>query len=96
MQLSQINDLLTNVKNPNKTKLKLVKKEITTPLEKDSYGYTPQGSSEEYSNIYEVIGEDNLYLKLSFETDSYGDNDSLVSIQFVKAKQVTVSSFEKV
>ena len=37
-----------------------------------------------------------LYVKIELTSDSYGDNEQITSIQFVKPKVVTVTQFEPV
>lgn len=44
-----------------------------------------EGYTVEY---YKVLSEDNLYIELREQNDSYSNSDYVVSIKFVKAKEV--------
>ena len=54
---------------------------------------SPDG--EEYENGYEIYKlDDDIYVRLEIYEDSYGDNEAVVGIQFIKPKVVTVTEFE--
>lgn len=53
-----------------------------------------QGESNNYSLIYKVNFEENLFVKIDCTTDSYGYNDSIVSIQLVEGKEKTIIIYE--
>lgn len=50
----------------------------------------------EYNEIIEIysLGEDDLHIKLCLRSDSYGDNESVYSIQIVKPIVKQVTDFE--
>lgn len=52
----------------------------------------------EYNEIIEVysLGMDDLHIKLVLHTDSYGDNETVTSMQIVKPVTKTVQDFETV
>jgi hypothetical protein len=52
---------------------------------------------ENYENGYEIyqLSED-LYIKFEIYEDSYGSNEQVKGIQFVKPKTVTVTNFEPI
>jgi hypothetical protein len=69
--------------------------ERTTEYEmNDSYGDGVQGESNIYHEIYTWDSE--MYIRLTINTDSYGCNEFVNGIAFVKPIQKTVSSFEAV
>ncbi len=41
-----------------------------------------------WDNYYRIIGEANLYLKVSYKSNSYNDVEVIKSIEFVKAKEI--------
>lgn len=51
-----------------------------------------------YGEIIEIynLGEDDLHIKLSLRTDSYGDNESVHSVQIVKPIIRQVTDFKTV
>lgn len=85
MELSKINALLSNLDDTDRTKLEFVEKRDVT---------THMGDESVYEKLYNVIGEDGLYLKITYSTDSYGEGEYIRSIQFVKPVQKTVTVFE--
>lgn len=54
---------------------------------------TEKTTDEETTEIYS-LGEDDLHIKLVFISDSYGDNEHLVSVKIVKPVVKTVTDFE--
>jgi hypothetical protein len=55
-------------------------------------GSSSQGEYDEYIEVYSL--GDNIYIKLVLITDSYGDNETLNSIQLVKPIERLVTDFE--
>ena len=58
-------------------------------------------NKEDYSGsqvvAYEVYKlSDDLFVKLSIQRDSYGDNESVAGIQFVKPTTKTVTNYEPI
>lgn len=58
-------------------------------------GYGSRGEYNETIEIYS-LGVDDLHLKLILRTDSYGNDESVYSIQIVKPVQKTVTDFETI
>lgn len=54
---------------------------------------TDQGENGKKEVILD-LGFDGLFLKVCEETDSYGDDATITSIQFVKPKLVEVTNYE--
>ncbi len=52
-----------------------------------------EGSYEDIVEIYSLGAED-LYIKLTLRTDSYGDNETVHSVQIVKPVVKQVTDFE--
>lgn len=52
-----------------------------------------EGSYGEIIEIYE-LGEDDLHIKLVLRSDSYGENESIHSVQIVKPVVKTIQDFE--
>ena len=54
-------------------------------------------SPEDYETGFEVYHlEDNTYIKLTIYTDSYGDNEQVVGIEFVSPQVVQLTNFEPI
>jgi hypothetical protein len=96
--LEKLNRILTNLHYPSEDVLEYVQKdEIHMGVSGSSYGDDGvQGESDNYAKIYKIVGEDDLYLKVEFETDSYGSNDGVVGVQFVRPIKKTIIGFEPV
>lgn len=55
----------------------------------------PDGEQGESGLSYEVYKlTDDLYIKLTIGTDSYGDNEHVTGVEFVQPKQKVVTEFE--
>jgi len=61
----------------------------------DSYGDGVQGEYDEFDEIYKSP-IDGIFIKLRVQTDSYGNNENVVGIEFVQAKQKVVDTYENV
>lgn len=93
MNLKLINEALSNIGalRHNHKKFKKVSDNTIDNLR----GEERQG---EYNEIIEVysLGQDDLHIKLVLRTDSYGDNESVQSIQIVKPIIKQVTDFETI
>lgn len=92
MDYKQINEALGNLTNfryENRSKLieKIVEYEINSE-------YGQQGESSIFHEIYPFDGE--IFIKLTLNTDSYGYNEFINGVQFVKPAQKTVTIFESI
>lgn len=92
MDYKQINEALGNLINfryKNRSKLieKIVEKEINSE-------YGEQGESSIFHEVYPFNNE--VFIKLTINTDSYGYNEFINGVQFVKPIQKTVTSFEPI
>jgi len=54
-----------------------------------------QGEYDEFDEIYKSP-IDGIFIKLRVQTDSYGNNENVVGIEFVQAKQKVVDTYENV
>lgn len=93
MNYKLINEALFNISKLryNHPKFKKVSSQTVDNLR----GEERQGEFNEIIEIYS-LGEDNLHLKLTLNTDSYGDNEALMSIQVVKPIVKQVADFEPI
>lgn len=92
MEISLINKLLKDV---------LYNQQILTTFVETKEGHQgvnnydgAQGEYNEYFKIYKIKEKPELFIKVTYNTDSYGSNDSIVNINFVKAKPKTVTIYE--
>lgn len=93
MNYKLINEALENIPNLrcNHKKFKKVSDSKIDNLRGDER----QGEYDELFEIYS-LGEDDLHLKLTLRTDSYGDNEFVHSIQIVKPIVKQVTDFEPI
>lgn len=100
MELTKINELLSNIGNPrsNKALRFETREEGHQGVSSNSYGgyHGVQGEYDSYSLIFKVVDETHVYLKFTYQTDSYGSNDFISSIQFVQPTECKVTDFEPV
>lgn len=88
MDLKKINELLSDLE-----KIQAEGKLISSDRSDNYYHEKNQGERGLAVEIYD-IGEDGLFLKLVKNTDSYGDNESIVGVQFVTAQTKEVVVYE--
>ena len=55
-----------------------------------------QGEYDEYQKVFRVNKLEDIYIKFTIRTDSYGDNEYIYSIQFVKPTVKTIQLFEPI
>lgn len=94
MELQLLNKILKNLQNPDPKILTFIEKRVVKDLSKMYDGEGHQGESSEYYKYYKANGEDNLFIEFEFGTDSYGDNEYVAGLQFVKPKAKIVTIFE--
>lgn len=93
LDLKTLNNLLKNLQSPdNKILRRVERKEISTPITPEMDGY--QGEENIYIEVYEIISQPGLFLKIEIYTDSYGDGTFVRGVQFVTPKQKTITIYE--
>lgn len=80
MDYKFINEILKNLDNLKSNK------EITFIEKRNKQTYSESDS--EWDEYYRVNKENNLFLKLSWYSNSYNGNELIKGIEFVKAKEV--------
>ncbi|MAX51480.1 MAG: hypothetical protein CMH22_05830 [Methylophaga sp.] len=91
MELKKINEVLENLSVYGlKSKYDLVSEH-----EPSNY-WSEKGQGEESESVYIFKIEGDNYLKLVNATDSYGDNEHVKSVQFVKPVKKTITDFQKI
>ncbi len=94
MELKKVNEILGNLLNINPKLLIFVEREdIYNGLSENSYGEGTEGEYNSWCNIYRIKGED-LFLKVIYYTDSYGEERGISGIQFVQEVKKTVKTFK--
>jgi len=43
--------------------------------------------------VYDAKLEDGYFVKISYKTDSYGDNEEIIGIEFVKGKEKKITKY---
>ncbi len=69
------------------------KKVSSSKTDNCNNGYGSQGEYDEIQEVYDLNYE-GLFLKLTLTTDSYGNNETISSIQLVKPTTKTVTVYE--
>lgn len=85
---NQFNNL-TSFRHTNSSKMI---ERITEYEMNDSYGDGRQGETNIYHEIYPWV--DGMFIRLTINTDSYGSNEFINGVTFVKPIAKTVTSFE--
>lgn len=92
MEIKQINEILKNVFNyPSSKGYTKVLDEKPSTYHEEKY----QGTEDTRIEIWD-LHQDNLLVKLDYTTDSYGDNERLTNIQFVKPITKSVTDYESI
>ncbi len=90
LNLSTVNEILKNFNN-----LRRGKAENIEVVKKVNGEYTSQGETGLSYEVYKTP-IDGVYVKLEIITDSYGDDETINGIEFVKPIQKTVTIFETI
>jgi len=93
IELKVLNELMSN-NTKNKYLVQTQQGHIGIP---DSWGDGNQGEYNEAFKFYKHPGlPEGVFMKETYHTDSYGERDSLVDVQFVKGKEKTITVFEPI
>lgn len=68
---------------------KLRRETLISKSERDNEDYMP-----EWYEVYPFDGE--IFIKFHIQMDSYGENETIKGIEFVKAKQQVITNFETI
>lgn len=86
VEIAEINRLLANLNNPTATVgVKKVEKTGSNNVDIDGYG--------EYTIIYETPLE-NVFMSITYRTDSYGENNHIYKVQFVQPREKVVVNYD--
>lgn len=97
MNLKEINDILAVIINPQASGLVTFVERIDNHLGVSDNSYAAdgvEGEYDSYSMIYKINSQPNLYMRVTYNTDSYGANESIISIRFVKKNEKKVKTYE--
>ncbi len=90
MEISRINEILSDIDSINSVKgLKLISSNKSENYGEESYEHEER----EKVDLFD-IGHDVLLLQVVSRVDSYGDNERVVSLKFVKPIQKEVIVYE--
>lgn len=87
MDLKKINGILKNLDNINLPK-------VDSKQPGDYWQEKYQGGESRRYDVYDLQDGSGLFLKVEYESDSYGDNEYITSIQFVEPKTKSVTVYE--
>ena len=89
MELSKINQLLFDIDyigDNNPELLFIEKQEIGSEYE----------DQERYYKIFKIKSENDLFLRIEYYTDSYGEGELIKGVSFVKPTETKVTAYEPV
>ena len=92
MDYKKINELLKSISSTTyKYRNNVVHEEVVNEVNGD---YASQGENGESFKVYDVGLPDGLFLKVTTITDSYGYNEAVGGVEFVKGKEKKVTVYE--
>lgn len=96
MELKEINKILSDIESLIDGNRKLPYEKVVDTRDGDCAN--SDGIHGKYDTITKVydLGQENLFLKIVAKTDSYGYNEHLTSIQFVKPVIKQITDFEQI
>lgn len=91
ISIKVLNELLSNS----------TKRKYRVTIEKGHQGVSEgEGYQGEYNETFELYKHpelpENIFLKITMRTDSYGDNDFIHEIQFVEGREKTIIVYEPI
>lgn len=89
MKIEEINEILSNL-NYLDNKYNSVAQHQPDNYWSEKY----ESENSERTEIFNLNNKDNWHLKTTYQTDSYGDNERLVAIKFVKPVVKEITDFE--
>ena len=92
MELEKLNKILGKLKN-NPNLQFVARQNIHLGVSESSYQEGVQGEEDRYYEIYKILEED-LFVRIEFFTDSYGESPSITGINFVKKQTKTIETYE--
>ena len=97
LDLKTLNVILANLEYPDQTLLRFVEEQaLNTPIKDNSYGDGIMGESDVTAKIYEIIAQPGIFVKITYSTDSYGDNSMPTGVQFVQPAKQLVTVYESI
>ena len=93
MDYKRINEILSDLSERG---LEKKFKQVSTETPRNYWNEKSEGGEDIKTEVYEFDKEENIFLKIQRRTDSYGDNETLFSISFVKPVEIKVTAYEPV
>lgn len=93
MDYKKINDILADLSERG---LEKKFKQVSSETPRNYWNEKSEGGEDVRTEVYEIDKAENIFLKIQRRTDSYGDNETLCSITFVKPIEVKVTVYEPV
>lgn len=88
LTLKELNKLFKSLSD-----LRVQKNLVQTSKKYDDFEES-QGSSDTRYEVYKIPAFPDIFIRLTIETDSYGDNSYVGGFEFVKPTQKTIQTFE--
>lgn len=92
MDYKQFNEIFANLNQIRYGRNPWIK--VTAEIEYEISGGGEQGRQGVRYEVYECPFDSEVYLRFTITTDSYGDNEQISGIQFVKAAEKTIKTYE--
>lgn len=87
MDLEKVNEALSNLDN-----IRL--KEVSSKQPGNYWSEKYQGETSIKEVVYDLEDGSGLFLKITYETDSYGSNERITAIKFAKPVTKTITAYE--
>jgi hypothetical protein len=91
MDYKKLNEVLKNLET-----FRYDQKRLEKNIVKEINGDADRREEGLWFEIFKLDFEDDLYIQLEIRTDSYGDVQRIVGIQFVRPTEKVVKVFEKI
>lgn len=100
MELKKINQLLSNIDyidSRNEDLIFIERQDVHLGVTGNSYASEGvRGEEDSYYKIFKINSEENLFLRIEYFTDSYGDNESIRGVSFVKPTESKITVYESI
>lgn len=92
MDYKQFNEIFANLNQIRYGTSPWIK--LTTEIEHEIRGGGDEGRQGVSYEVYGCPFDSEVYLRFTITTDSYGDNEQISGIQFVKVTEKTIKTYE--
>jgi len=96
MDIKFVNEILADFRNIRSSWKNDKWTKVSEKVSKEIEGEGEQGEEGEATEVYQSKLYPSIYVKFELRTDSYGDNEHVIGVQFVKPIIKEVTDFEPI